>query len=244
MLDELLLLAGNDIPFIPAQITIHVPTLKEIGYIGESNFYIGCELLNFSKDNLITVGKSNLGNQTNFEIFMSVMKSKDKSAREKKICAIQVLSLLFPEYKVLIQSDSIELKKDENSRFLNNRNFEEFQKILVEIFCLKARETELDYNPANALAAKFAEKMKAGRSKAATAKNEKQKINMLSRYISILVAGQKKNMNDYMSYTVYQLHDEFERFQLKMQFDLYVKSKLAGAKDVKEVEDWMKDIHS
>lgn len=33
-LDELLLLSGNDIPFIEAQITIHQPTLKEIAYIG------------------------------------------------------------------------------------------------------------------------------------------------------------------------------------------------------------------
>ena len=34
MLDELLLLSGNDIPFYKANISIHQPRLKEIGYIG------------------------------------------------------------------------------------------------------------------------------------------------------------------------------------------------------------------
>ena len=35
MLDSLLLLSGNDIPFIEANLTIHNPTLKEIGYFVE-----------------------------------------------------------------------------------------------------------------------------------------------------------------------------------------------------------------
>ena len=39
MLNNLLLLAGNDIPFPQAQITIHQPTIKEPGYIGEELFF-------------------------------------------------------------------------------------------------------------------------------------------------------------------------------------------------------------
>jgi hypothetical protein len=41
-LSNLLLLSGNDIPFIEANLTIHTPTIKEIGFIGEDDFYIGC----------------------------------------------------------------------------------------------------------------------------------------------------------------------------------------------------------
>jgi hypothetical protein len=29
-----------------------------------------------------------------------------------------------------------------------------------------------------------------------------------------------------------------------MSYDIYIQAKMAGAKDLKEVEDWMKDIHS
>ena len=46
-----------------------------------------------------------------------------------------------------------------------------------------------------------------------------------------------------MHYTIYQLLDEFHRFELKVNYDTYVKFKIAGAKDLKDPEDWMKDIH-
>ena len=45
MFDELTLQAGNDIPFLKARVSIHKPTLKEIGYIGENNFHIGRYLI-------------------------------------------------------------------------------------------------------------------------------------------------------------------------------------------------------
>ena len=50
-------------------------------------------------------------------------------------------------------------------------------------------------------------------------------------------------MNTFLEYSVYQLFDEYERFNLKLQSDLYLQARLAGAKDLKEVEHWMKDIH-
>ena len=42
MIDELLLLSGNDIPFPIAGITIHQPKLKEIALINEDTFWRGC----------------------------------------------------------------------------------------------------------------------------------------------------------------------------------------------------------
>ena len=50
MVDELLLITGNDIPFAPAEITIHQPTIQEIAYIGEDAFLNGANFLNFSKN--------------------------------------------------------------------------------------------------------------------------------------------------------------------------------------------------
>ena len=59
MINDLLLLSGNDIPFIPAQITIHQPTIKEIAYLGEDTFFTGVQLLNFSKNILSEEDKVN-----------------------------------------------------------------------------------------------------------------------------------------------------------------------------------------
>jgi len=51
-------------------------------------------------------------------------------------------------------------------------------------------------------------------------------------------------MNKILQYTVYQLFDEFRRFRLKEEYDLYIQAKMAGAKDLEEIENWMGDIHS
>ena len=66
-----------------------------------------------------------------------------------------------------------------------------------------------------------------------------KKISILSRYISILAVGLQKDLNSLMHYTIYQLYDEFQRFQLKVQWDAYVQARMAGAKDLEEVDNWM-----
>ena len=43
MIDGLLLLSGNDIPFYGAGLSIHQPTKKGIAYLGEENFFTGYE---------------------------------------------------------------------------------------------------------------------------------------------------------------------------------------------------------
>lgn len=244
MLNDLLLLSGVDIPFQQAQISIHQPTIKEISFIGEEAFFIGCELLNFSKDILATEDKTNLEDRTNFEVLMSIMKDKSLTAQKGKVSALMVLTLIFPGYEIHIQKDCISLVKENNVHNINNQNFEDFKRIIVAMFCLKERNADQEYNPAGKKARELAEKMKKGRQKAAAAKGEAQKVSLLSRYVSILSVGENKGFDTLLDYTVYQLFDEFNRFELKQKYDIYVQAKMAGAKDLEEVDNWMKDIHS
>lgn len=244
MLNDLLLLSGTDIPFQQAQISIHQPTIKEISFIGEEAFFIGCELLNFSKDILATEDKTNLEDRTNFEVLMSIMKDKSLTAQKGKVSALMVLTLIFPGYEIHIQKDCISLVKENDVHNINNQNFEDFKRIIVAMFCLKERSADQEYNPAGKKARELAEKMKKGRQKAAAAKGETQKVSLLSRYVSILSVGENKGFDTLLDYTVYQLFDEFNRFELKQKYDIYVQAKMAGAKDLEEVDNWMKDIHS
>lgn len=247
MLNELLLLSKNDIPFIPAQISIHQPTLKEIAYIGEEAFYSGCEMLQFSKDNLKEEDRINLEQYTNFDILMSMINMKDISIQKNKTCMLMVLSLIFPEYRITFNKHAIVLSKGEKDNLeehiLDNSNFEQFKEIVVQMFCLNFGQEDSDYNPGGALSKKIAEKLKQRKNKLMEQKGD-QKISILSRYMSILAVGQQKDMNDYLNYSVYQLFEEFTRYELKINYDLYFQAKLAGAQDLKEAEDWMKDIHS
>ena len=52
----------------------------------------------------------------------------------------------------------------------------------------------------------------------------------------------QKSLNELMQYTVYQLYDEFQRFQLKVQWDAYIQARMAGAQDLEEVDNWMIDL--
>jgi hypothetical protein len=247
MLDELLLISGIDVPFQEAQISIHQPTLKEIGYIGEEAFFIGSELLNFSKDSLSSEDKNSLENKTDFEVFMSIMRNRNLEMQKSKISAIMVLTIIFPEYHINFQDNQIRLEKEnEEPHFINNDNYVKFKSIITDVFCLKRHgKEEQNYNPQNKKAQEIAAKLKKGREKVAESKGP-QKVSVLSRYVSILAVGEQKSINDLCQYTVYQLFDEFDRFELEQAYDMDIRIKLAGGKtdNSKEVDNWMKDIHS
>ena len=241
-LGKTLLLSGNDIPFPQARVTLHTPTIKEIAYIGEDNFLIGCNFLNFNRELLSDEDKINLENKSDFDIFMSVMNSRDKA--KHKTDALMVLALLFPQYKIKIEQDKILLQLENFSSSINEQNYDEFKEIICQLFCLEGGEGAGDYNPADALAARIAEKIKKGKQKKKKAKlDEETDIAIYSTYISILSVGLRKDMNELFGYSVYQLREEFKRFQLKEEFDLYVRAKLAGAQDLEEVDNWMENIH-
>lgn len=240
-INELLLLSGNDIPFRMGRCSIHQPRLKEIAFIGEEAFQIGSRFLLFNKDNLQMQDKTGLENQSNFHIFMSVMNSAEGA--KHKTDAMMVLTLMFPNAEVKIDKDKILLQLENFESSINEYNFDEFQDIIRQMFCLNSMGGDGEFNPADALARKIAEKLKKRQQKLAEMKGE-QKVNLFGRYVSILTVGLQKDMNELMQYTVYQIMDEFERFRMKQDFDIYIQAKMAGAKDLEEVKNWMEDIHS
>ena len=247
MIGDLLLLSGNDIPFLDAKVNIHQPTIKEIAYIGEESFYTGIQFLNFSKDILLEEDKSSLADKTDFDIFMSMMNSRDSQIRKNKTCAFMVLTLMFPNHKIHLTEDSITLIHVDTKEMseINNHNYGSFKEILTQMFCIaKSKSQDDGFKPVNDMAKKIAEKLMKGRQKVAAARNESQKIAVLSRYISILSIGRNMDINTLLKYTVYQLYDVFERYTLYQNYDFNFRARLAGAKDLEEVENWMKDIHS
>ena len=244
MVNDLLLLSGNDIPFVPAQITIHQPTIKEIAYLGEEAFFTGCQLLNFSKNILSEEDKVNLEERTNFDILIAILREQNAVMQKNRNCVDMVLALIFPEYEISFEKDCIKLKKENEEHKIDNSNYEEFKSVISSVFSFgNSKDSKPDFNPSGDLAKKIAEKLNKRHQKLAEVKPA-QKVDILSRYVSILSVGEQKDMNALLNYTTYQLFDEFKRYELKVGHDIYVQAKMAGAKDLKEVEDWMQDIHS
>ena len=245
--NELLLLSGADIPFVEGTVTIHQPTIYEISLIGEEALFTGCELLRFSKDILAQEDKIRLSNYTDFNILMSIMNDKSGSMITNVLCAKQLLELLFPLYNILYTNkEIIMVNVNDNTDIcgmINEDNFLSFKEIVTQIFCLKKTTSMQEYNAQGELAKKIADKFKSRHQQLAKLSTNQNKIAIFSRYISILTVGEHKDINSFMKYTVYQLFDEFQRYQLKMEYDMFLKARLAGANDIKEPEDWMKDIH-
>jgi hypothetical protein len=247
VINDLLLLSGNDIPFVEAKVTIHQPTLKEIAYIGEETFFIGCGFLDFSKNLLSDLDKAKLYNYSDFDIFMSIIVQKNPDTKRSVDAAFLVLNLIFPLYEISVRDNLIVLKKDEQEFFITRDNFDIFKEIIVTMFNLKAGGGANDsYNPEGDMAKRIAEKFKKRHEQlnkiAGERPNANKKISILSRYLSILAVGLQKDLNRLMQYTIYQLYDEFQRFQLKMQWDAYIQARMAGAKDLDEVDNWMIDL--
>ena len=253
MVSDLLLLSGNDIPFVQAQVVIHQPTIKEISYIGDSAFFTGCQYLNFSKQILNEEDKNHLDKLSDFEVLMVMMKSDDLTMKKYKVCMELVLSLLFPNYRIGFLPSSIMLScQQEDGKWENHLidkdNFDSFKQILKQMFCLNdSIEGEQKYNPGGPQAKAVVQKFKKRHKKLAELKNQgqqKRQISLFSRYISILTVGERKDMNLLFKYTVYQLFDEYRRFRLKEDYDIYIRAKLAGAQNLEDIENWMEDIHS
>lgn len=146
-----------------------------------------------------------------------------------------VLALLFPDYSIQIQDNCILLEKEGQQYQINSDNFETFKIIISMMFQLK-QDDKSAFNPSGELASRIAAKLQKRHQKLAEDKPDK-KIDILSRYVSILSVAQHKDINILLKYTVYQLYDEFKRNELRSGYDMYVKAKMAGAKDLKEVED-------
>ena len=230
MNNELLLLSKNDIPFQAAQVNIHQPTIKEISLIGEEGFHIGCQFLNFSKDILSIEDKRVLENKGDFDIFMSIINSPQGG--KYKVYTVMLLTLLFPNFTLNFAQDKIILQQDNFITSINSNNFSEFKNIIANMFDLENKQEEGKYNPSDGLARKIAEKFEKRHKQLAKQKGASlDKVAIFSRYVSILAVGNHKDINDLMEYTVFQLKDEFKRYQLKQNSDIYIQAKMAGAKD-------------
>ncbi len=245
-MNKLLLLSGNDLPFVQGNINIHQPRIKEIAYLGEDLFYLGCNFLSFSKENLNQQDKINLGNRTNFDVLMSIINNKTDTTSTVNVMSIElVLSLIFPEYELMKMPTMLILTRQKDGKkeqcLIKDSNFEQFKKIIKQMFCLDALKGRADYNPANKLAEQIANKLRDRHKKLQKKQDGQKAINILSRYISILIQANHHTYSELMEYTVYQLFDQFQRFEKKYSYDIWLKSKLAGAENLEDVDDWLSD---
>lgn len=235
------LMTGVDIPIQECCVILHQPTIKEISLLGEKDFLIGAQCLCVNKDVYQGQGKEQLEAVSNFQLLMSLLAEAKLQDQKQKV--IQVLQLLFPSYQIFLTPRAIVLKLNDENFTIDESNFDFFQDICKQVFCMNKGENET-FNPANKKAKEIADKIMRGRRKVAALKAADQKqSSVLAQYISVLSVGLQCPVETITSLTMFQLYDLIERYQLYLKWDIQLKSIMAGAKPEKETEDWMKSIH-
>ena len=239
---RLALMTGCDYPIPECQLTLHQPTIKEIGLIGENDFFTGSQCLSIYKSMFVTEDISALDDINNFQIFMTVM--RDKESMEKKHSVLQVLTLFFPKYdKVLFTPQSLLFQSKEGNVVIDENNFDFLQAAIREVTCSKSGPMDQQaFNPANDKAREIAEKLMRGRQRVA-AQNGSANTSIFSLYLSILSVGLPMPVTELVNCTMFQLYDLMERYSLYMNWDLDVRTRLAGGKPDSQPDNWMKNIH-
>ena len=238
---RLALMCGTDIPIPECQLTIHQPRIKEIALIGEADFFAGIQCLCLNKS-MFVQDESLLETTNNFQIFMTVM--SEKEAIDKKIAVQQVCTILFPTMKLNFTPRSMILMGDGHTITIDENNFEFLQSALSSICCLKTGPMDQqNFNPVNAEAKRIADKLMRGRQRVAAQKGESN-TSLFTQYLSTLTVGlHSMSLADAMDLTMFQLYDLVERYMLYLNWDMDIRSRLAGAKPDSQPENWMKNIH-
>ena len=242
---SLALTTGVDIPIPEIKGQLHQPTIKEISLLGtEENFFLALQFLSIKKETILP-DEELIKEMTDFDVFMTLI--NDKKQLEVKNSIILLLTLLFPTYTVAFFPKSMNFfrkRGDEIDSFLiDENNFEDIREIIKDVFCVNRLMTgnKTVYNPKGARAEEIVQKIMKGRERLAQQKHA-SKEGVFDTYISILTVGLQKDWNDLTDYTVYQLFREMDRYNLWMDWDLVLRQKLAGAQNVRNAENWMKEL--
>ena len=174
---------------------------------------------------------------------MSIINNTSQAVQQSVTAAKLMLTLLFPEYQLQVLPNLLLLTKilqdgSKEQCIINNDNFQQFKSIIREMFCLS--DTMQDYNPASKKAEQIANKLRNKR-KMMSKKSQASKgeINVLYHQILILTLGNHHTIPQLMEYTVYQLFNEFNKFEKKYSYDIWLQSKMAGATGLEQVDNWL-----
>ena len=129
------------------------------------------------------------------------------------------------------------------THLIDKDNFESLKNIVSKMFCMQyihSGGSSQKYNPGGPQAMALVKKFEQRAKKLAKIKKQpgEEEMSLFYSYLSVLSVGLKKDKNLLLEYTVYQLIDEFRRYSAKDNYDLYIKLKIAGAKDLDEVKNW------
>lgn len=236
---RLALMTGVDVPIPECQLVMHQPKIEEISFLGEEDFFIGVQTLCINKS-MVIEDKNVLNQVNNFQVFMTVM--NDKSTIDKRQKVESVLQLMGLG-KAAFTPRSLILTDNENTHMIDDSNFDSLIGVIKQVTC--ANDGPMDqqaFNPYNDRAKEIADKLMRGRARVAAQKGGSTG-SAFSRYLSVLSIALHTTQAELKKLTMFQLYDLMERYVLWVNWDLDIRTRLAGGKPDSHPDDWMKNIH-
>ena len=184
---RLAMMTGIDIPIPECQLIMHQPTIEEISYLGENDFFLGVQTLCVNKSMIVVEDKTALDEINNFQVFMTVM--NDKSTQDKRENVKSVLQLMRLG-KAAFTPRSLILTDDNNqTHMIDETNFDKLQDALKLVTCATFGPMDQQaFNPADERAREIAEKLMRGRQRVAAQKGGSIS-STFGRYLSILTVA-------------------------------------------------------
>lgn len=234
-------MTGIDIAIEEFGITLLQPTLKQIAMLGEQNYFIALQLLTITKESL----QLTTPNITNWDIFQEAIKQKISGIANNRVLISNFLKLFFKE-NVNLGPRSIMIIKKEEILNIEQEDFDFLQYLIATVGGKSLlRSDERQFNAKSKRAQEIAEKMKKAHARLEKVKAlergiKPQEMNkgFLSRYIKIVATKTANSINEVTSMTLYQIDNLVKSYNAWEAYDLDVRSRLAGAKNDKELVHW------
>lgn len=243
-IDKLKLLAGDPIEFYGI-CNIHPFTIRDIKDIGgekQFNKYLSAICLN--KEMIKYNEQDNyFENITNLELIYILSMS---NVNFKNIY-INAMKFILKDNVILTKS-GIFVGNVKEKRFIDVFKYDELTEVIKIQNCLKKQDNEEEYNPGSEKAKQLLEKRKKLREKINRIKNKDNSSSSepltLDDLVSILCAnGNGINIFNVWDLSFYAFNDQFNRMKMLEDYQVNVRSLLAGADPDKiELKHWMSKI--
>ena len=237
---RLALMTGIDIPIPECRLILHQPKIIEVAFLGDTDFYTGIQTLCLYKS-MFSLDESGLDDLDTFQIFMMVI--KEKEMKDKKQAVKDVLNILFPNYTSIFTPMSLIMKDKKEQVIIDSNNFEVLQNAIRTVCCINSGPMDQQaFNPADEKAREIAQKLMRGRERVA-AQKKNSTSSIFVQYLSILSVALNLSIEELKNYTIFQFYDLIERYSLWLNWDIDIRTRLAGGKPDNHPDNWMKSLH-
>ena len=227
-LEDLYLLTGLPVPFENVG-ELHQHKLIDIARMGESDFNRFLSVTVFEVEDLDLKIPEGMDVST-FDVVVSNCLENVQFKAEVE----NAFTFFFSERVRFSNEHHIFRVGDENDiRVINKENYELLKEMLKEIYYLSKQEKE-EGKPVSEAAKRILEKQKESKKQIDKLKGRGKKGCQLSDLVSSLCANSNISIKEVWNLTLYQFMDQFYRLQLVEEYDIAIRSVLAGA-DPKEV---------